>query len=382
MLDTIEIKFAKHPTLGLDVFQKYLEEHPKSFRSTVGMLSAQSISKYGNPSICFYLSFPWHWSIQEPIVQELDGLKTSFYVTTKKWALKILQPKVVVISDATPKIIRWIRVNLPHTKIVSTRHGIAVGGKNFGLQAAAATDFICVSSESIKKDLCKRALLNQDQVWVTGFPQMDSLFKDANLGFNNSSFKSVTYAPTYDPKLSSIEVIGDNPVQWIRGNNQSINLTIRPHPHLFFYQPELMNRWKEIIRLENNVVLDDSPFSSLSALLNKTDLLISDVSSVALQFIALDKPIICVVDIEKAKLSDKFAPDEIEWKMHAGTKLVNRSVDLPSAVESSLIDGDSDSILAERSRIRKYLFGDMTDGNAGVRIAQRLTKLQAKCSVG
>lgn len=376
--DDIEFGFMKDPVKGLkDIQKKYLENNG-NLRLTASLLSAQSITKFGTPSICFYLSSEWHWPIQEPITQELNNLKMSFYVTTKIWAIKLLDPKIIVISDAAPGVIRWIRTNLPQAKIVSTRHGIGVGGKNYGLYAAAATDYICVTSESIKNDLCNRALLSPEQVWVTGFTQMDGLFKLMNLGVEHSNFKSVTYAPTFDPKLSSIEVIGDNPVHWIRGNNKNIKLTIRPHPHLFRYNPTLMSAWKKNISQEANVFFDDSQVTDLSSLLIKTDLLISDVSSVALQFIALNRPIVCVVDLEKAKTSPKYAPNELEWKMHDSAKVVTKKIDLSHVVETLLVKGDDTDTLAKRNQMRKYLFGDVTDGRAGIRIAKNLSELHQK----
>ncbi len=374
-LDIVEIKFSRDPSRGLPIFQKYSAKNPMNIRVVVGMLSARSFQNFGPSKICFLLSSDWHWPIQKSVTQALDKLQISYYVTTRFWMLKILQPAVIVISDAAPAIIKWIRLNLPCAKIVSTRHGVGVGGKNYGLYAAAATDYICVSSESLKQDLCRDALLNEDRVWVTGFSQMDSLFRVSVPAPPISSFKRVTFAPTFDPKLSAVEVIGDNPVHWIRKENKKIHLTIRPHPHLFRSFPAVMNRWREIIKKEKNVIFDDSPFSELSSVLIKTDLLISDISSVALQFLALNKPLICVVDPEQARLSPKYAPEELEWKMHAAAVLVRRKEELHTAVEAALTGPVDPKILTEKMRMREYLFGGMTDGRAGERIAERLVRL-------
>jgi CDP-glycerol glycerophosphotransferase (TagB/SpsB family) len=286
-----------------------------------------------------------------------------------------LQPKIVVISDALPIVISWIRFHLPNTKIVNTRHGIGIGGKNYGLYAAAATDYICVTSKTLKQDLCRDAMLDENQVWVTGFSQMDGLFRFSSTLNKQSNLPRVTFAPTADPKLSAIDLIGDNPIRWIRGNNKNIHLTIRPHPNLFLHANRLMNAWKEIIRNEPNVVMDDDPFSDPSELLINTDLLISDVSSLAMQFMTLNKPIICVVDINKAKLSPKYAPEELEWKIHSAAVMVNKKEDLQAAVESALNKEPTPEIMIEKNRWRQYLFDDMTDGRAGERIAARLCEL-------
>lgn len=379
-LDNIEFQLLRNPARGFEVLKEFCAENPMNFRLMISLSSAISIAKFGIPSICFFLSSKWHWTIQRPITEKFDELRMPYYVTTKTWALNLLRPKIVVISDPAPELIRWLRANLPQTKIVSTRHGIGVGGKNYGLYAAAATDFICVTSQSIKNDLCKRALLGLDQVWVTGFSQMDGLFQSIDSHAYTSTVKSVTYAPTFDQRLSSIEIIGDDPIRWILGNNQNINLTIRPHPHLFRLNPTLMSMWKENANQKTNVFFDDSRGSELSDLLIRTDLLISDISSVALQFIALNRPIICLVDLEKAKLSSKYAPSELEWQMHAGARVVTEKDKLSNTVDSLLSNGDDSDTIADRDRLRNYLFGDLTDGNASYRIATHLSQLASTLS--
>jgi hypothetical protein len=372
-LDLLELNFFNKLTTQTNKFRIHLQNQPSNFRAFIGDLSYQSIKKNGMPSICFLLIADWHWTIQKSIIQSLDKQNYSYYITTQTWMLRILQPTIVVLSDAEPMTIKWIRTILPFTQIVSTRHGLGVGGKNYGLYAAAATDFICVSSESIKTDLCNDALINEERVWVTGFSQMDNLFKYKSEKKRTNS--NVTFAPTFDLALSSISVIGDDPVYWIRRDNKNINITIRPHPHLIRKAPLLIKRWISIYNNNPNVKLDIDPMSDLSSLLQNTDLLISDVSSVALQFMALNRPIICILDIEKARLSSKYAPEELEWKMHSATILLQNKYELNSAVVASLNGIINNEIIFERNRIRDYLFNGFADGNSGQRIAMNLINL-------
>ena len=376
-LDLVELDFPHHSDRAGLIFQRLLDKDPANIRALVGALSARSFQTFGPPKIGFLLSAHWHWTIQKSVTQALDALQTSCHITTRLWALKRMQPAIVVISDAAPRIVKWLRTHLPQAKIVNTRHGLAIGGKNYGLYAAAATDYLCVSSDSVKQDLCQAALLNEERVWVTGYSQMDSLFGASTPGPGAAAGKRVTFAPTCDLSLSALAVIGSNPVHWIRGTDRTIHLTIRPHPHLFRDLPVLMQQWSQLIKNEPNCVMDDKPLSDLSALLINTDLLISDVSSAALQFMALNKPIISVVDPDKARSSPKYAPEELEWKMHAATVVVQRKEQLHQAVKAALAGVQDPKIALERQRISDYLFGGMADGRAGERIAQRLVSLTA-----
>lgn len=376
-LDLIELNFSHDLAYTLSFYLNKLKLNPNSTRIKAGLTSVHSILKNGPPKICFFVGSDWHYSIQESVMQGLDALEIPYYVTTRYWALALFQPSCIIVSDTIPGVMKWIRQRVPRSKIVNTRHGIGVGGKNYGLYSAAATDFICVTSEHLKSDLCRDALLHKDRVWVTGFSQMDGLFKASRMNRSTSAIPKVLFAPTFDPGLGAFEVIGDDPVRWIRGNNQNIFLTIRPHPHLLTRQPALIQYWRSIVQSEPNVAFDDEPSTNLSTLLADTDLLISDVSSVALQFIALNRAIICVVNLEKARLSAKYAPEELEWKMHSATVLIHRKENLRAAVDTALRGGQDAEITFEKQKMRQYLFDGMTDGRAGERIAERLAGLIA-----
>jgi hypothetical protein len=172
-------------------------------------------------------------------------------------------------------------------------------------------------------------------------------------------------------------VIGDDPVHWIRGADKNINVVIRPHPHLIRNEPLLIKRWVSLYQNEPNVKLDFDTLSELSSLLNETDVLISDVSSVVLQFMALNKPVICVIDLDKAQSSYKYAPEELEWKMHVATTLLHTKESLKAAVDAALNEKENSETVLQRIRIRDYLFDGFTTGDAGLRIAEKLVDLKS-----
>ena len=87
------------------------------------------------------------------------------------------RPQAVVLSAPMPPLVNELRTLVPEACLVNTRHGISVNGKNYGLYASAACDRVCVSSEQHARETRELALLPEERVWPTGYPQMDGLFR-------------------------------------------------------------------------------------------------------------------------------------------------------------------------------------------------------------
>lgn len=94
-----------------------------------------------------------------------------------------------------------------------------------------------------------------------------------------------------------------------------------------------------------------------------------------MQFIALNSSIVCFVDLKKEKLSPKCAPNELEWQMHAGARVVTEKDQLSNTVDFLRTNGYKRYTIAERNRLKNYLFGNLTDGDASLRIFTHLYQL-------
>jgi hypothetical protein len=169
-------------------------------------------------------------------------------------------------------------------------------------------DIYCVTGKlnesKIKRNLEKLGL--KDTVVNVGYPKSDKLYQGALPGRNDifsrlhldSRKKTLLYAPSWDHGLSLRE-FGTSLVDTIL-QNKDYNLIIKLHPNSFC-SPQDNN----YITLTGGINWEQefSPFMNypncafvkefkIDELLTVSDIMITDLSSVALEFLALNKPVI------------------------------------------------------------------------------------------
>lgn len=335
-------------------------------------LEARKMKRDEPVRVVCYLRHKWHYHIQCSIADALTRMNIPVYYSDSIWFAVASRPDVLVISEALCDDLAKIRYMLPNCVIVNTRHGL--GDKNHAALGGSHSDYVCVSSESVARLLERDDMILREKIWVTGFPQMDSLFRGLCEGANSQrTGKTVLFAPTCTPELSAAFLLEDDLVQKIRGNDTDVRIIIRPHPHLARTLPSIVKKWLFESHQNVNVEIRAEENINIVDLYLESDLMISDVSSAALSWLATDKPLICVVDREKAEKSWHYAPDGLEWKMHDASILVENIDELPPSVCKAL---RNPSLLAEKRRpYRDYLFGNLQDGVAGQRIADRIHQL-------
>lgn len=348
--------------------------------AALGLRGADSLCATAQRSaeVAFLLTEDWHGWIQQPIAEALDREGIPYLFTTKPWLLAACRPRVVVLSSPTPELMKELRSSVAQARVVNTRHGISVNGKNYGLYAAAACDHVCASSEWNGRRTCELALLPQERVWTTGYPQMDGLFRrlrDVPAPAPSRSLRRVLFAPTFNPELSAAFLAGEDPVAAIRGNDESIGVVLAPHPHLRRNAPHLLAAWKRLAETRPNVEYFDCGAGNIVTSLADADVLVSDVSSVATQFLALDRPLVRFVDEDRARASRAYAPDGEEWELAAAAITVKRRADLAGAVRAALSGSQSSRVRAGRRQLQERFFGTLTDGRAGERIAQKIAAI-------
>jgi CDP-glycerol glycerophosphotransferase (TagB/SpsB family) len=110
----------------------------------------------------------------------------------------------------------------------------------------------------------------------------------------------VLYAPSWDEGLS-LRTSGEEVIENILKIN-NINLIVKLHPISYCPQdgPNYMFytggvNWKErLSKFETNKNFRHVPTNNIDPILSASDLMVTDVSSVALEFIMLDKPVIYI----------------------------------------------------------------------------------------
>ncbi len=174
-------------------------------------------------------------------------------------------------------------------------HGVSF--KNLAVREKALRfDFLCLPGRHHAELYRKQGLVVEggSTCLVTGFPKADALVagddtRDALLaryGFD-PSLPTVLLAPTGEKK-NALETMGKEIARAFAAD-RSLNLLIKPHDH-----PKKPTDWSvELAPLENERVrvareLDVVP------LLKSADLLITDASSVAVEYTLLDRPIVFV----------------------------------------------------------------------------------------
>jgi CDP-glycerol glycerophosphotransferase (TagB/SpsB family) len=103
-------------------------------------------------------------------------------------------------------------------------------------------------------------------------------------------------APTFTQGLSAVEILGERLVESVRGVDDSIRIMIRPHPHSRKTHPALLKVWKKQAAILPRVSVHDEEDLSLMDLFPLADVMVSDVSSAGLAWLATDRPLVCITD--------------------------------------------------------------------------------------
>ncbi len=320
-----------------------------------------------------YLQHKFHLSIQKNIALHLREMGFAVVFSESEWVISALRPRILITSEALYGRLQPIRQLVPDCLIVNTRHGL--GDKNHAAIGASHADRICVSSESIADLFADGYMIAREKIWVTGFSQMDDVFADSNSASareinKGKTGKTVLFAPTYNLTLSAAFLLKDEVVKNIRGDDSKINIIIKPHPHLITKSPEIIEAWAREASAHEHVHLELDPTVNVMGLFSQADLMISDVSSVALAWFAVDKPLICIVDENVASESLHYASEGIEWQMLRYARTINDPAALSTAVVAML--NEEFASQNKRREFSDFLFGNLRDGRSSVRIAEKV----------
>lgn len=160
------------------------------------------------------------------------------------------------------------------------------------------------TENTIKKyDLEKKNI----KLYDIGYPKSDALLcgkykrEDVltDIGLD-PHLKTVVYAPSWDEGLS-LRTAGEEIIERIL-QIENINLIVKLHPisycpengpNYLFYTGGI--NWNKILKkFETNSRFRHVPTNNIDPILSASDVMVTDVSSVALEFIMLDKPVIYI----------------------------------------------------------------------------------------
>lgn len=222
---------------------------------------------------------------------------------------------------------------------------------------------------------------------LNGKFERDEVLKGLGLPAEN---KTVLYAPSWDEGLS-LRTSGRQIIAELL-KLENVNVIVKLHP-ISYCSPDGPNYmfytggvdWKkELSEFESNSNFRHIPVSSIDPLLSASDIMVTDVSSVALEFIMLDKPVVyidCPDFYEKtlSKVYSEFGETTAEFvkndpKANAGRHtgvVVEKVSDLRDAVLKCLSDPGENS--AKRKQFSKQLA--YNHGKAGEVAADTVMKI-------
>lgn len=232
------------------------------------------------------------------------------------------------------------------------------------------TDYLIVTSEKIKDYYSEAFQMPKSKIKVLGLPRMDYYFENHDLNKIKNDFcreynispdkKIILYAPTFrdEEKYNNVfnyldldrfnEVLGDEYV-----------LALRLHPKIKnFYKDDISAKGKYI---------DVSGFSSEQELMLISDILITDYSSIMIEYSVLNKPtVFFTYDLDSYLANERgFYYD---FKATVPGPIVHTSDELIETIKNDDFD---------KSRISEFVMTqfDEIDGQSSARVVDYLLKL-------
>lgn len=182
---------------------------------------------------------------------------------------------------------------------------------------------------------------------VTGFIKSDQLFGPtaqtraefcARLGIDPGK-RIVLFAPTYNPELSAMHCVAEG-IRKVADNDTT--LLIKLHN---MSEPHWKDMYRRIASVHHNIhYLTDADYSGM---MHAADLMISDVSSIFIEFLLLDKPVV-LFNNPRIKDFPNYHPEDIEYKTRDAAVQVASLDELLQAVRLELTCPEKRSAIRQR----------------------------------
>jgi hypothetical protein len=258
-----------------------------------------------------------------------------------------IKPDILIVGCEVA-IVNWAHVLLAKSKgipILEVQHGIFT---HLTPIIPPISDKCAVGGEYYREIYLKGGAKN-DQVVVTGWPKLDGLADQLNRDLSKPR-REVLFATQpldLDLNLKVIETIG---TCFDRLN--SVHLIVKPHPR------EDPKAYAETCALFKSVILRSNQENTTS-LVASTDVLITVSSTVALEAVLLDKPIVCL----------NMSNDESVYISSGVALNVTKYEDIVPAIKDALHNDEIVENLADARKVFTYQHTYHRDGKASKRVA-------------
>lgn len=264
-----------------------------------------------------------------------------------------LESELAVVADVC-------HFRIPHLpRVVNVGHGLISKGLYYCrgpiVRRENLSEMICVPG------LRHKSLLLDDvrvPIEVTGFIKSDLLFDPKSM--ERARFcevmnldqdkKIILFAPTFNDELSAIPIIGEG-IERFATPETLVMIKLHHMTSL---------KWREMYkalaqRNEHILLLEDSDYSGM---MHAADVMISDVSSMFVEFMLMNKP---VVLFQNPKLQEypHFDADNIEYQIRDAVHVAECFPELEHKVHRALERPD------ELSSAREHYIGELDHGRDG-----------------
>lgn len=282
--------------------------------------------------------------------------KLAFGIAYFQRVIDTVKPDILIVGDdrATP-----VRSHV----LLAKKMGIPVLEIQHGMIIIQATPMDTPLSDKIAAggDYSKKVYMTfgakKEQIIVTGWPKLDKYvkWKESLTGKHKDGTDILFATQPEDTKLilDSIDTIGS-----FIEDSTHFRLIIKPHP------TENSKIYNPILKKYKNVILHKSS-EDFSSLIASSDILVTLISTVAIEAAVLDKPIICIDTTNKESM---FASSGIAME-------VKNLEELIPAIKDVLYNEDTRQKLADARAKFVYEHAYKQDGKASERVANLIVEM-------
>lgn len=246
-----------------------------------------------------------------------------------------VRAKVAVVADTC-------HFSIPHIpRVVNVGHGLICKGFYYTTDPVVRREnlstLICVPGNWHKDRLKENVFV---PMVTTGFIKSDLLFKENSVGRHkfcrdfgiDPNNKIILFAPTFNEEFSSIP--------WIQEDiaclaEAGATVLIKLHN---MTDPQWMDMYRSLARDNDNVLyLEDADYSGM---MHASDVMISDVSSIFIEFMLMDKPVV-LFNSPHAYKYPSIMEDDLEYLVRDAVQEAENLPDLFLEVEKALTSPDS-----------------------------------------
>jgi CDP-glycerol glycerophosphotransferase (TagB/SpsB family) len=185
------------------------------------------------------------------------------------------------------------------------------------------------------------------------------------LGLDPSK-KIVLYAPTFNVDLSSVYTFAN---RFAELHRTDCSILIKLHGSTV---PKFVNHYRQCAEHHTNFFFIDDP--NLAPYIGGADIMISDVSSAFMEFMALDKPVI-LFDNPNRKMYHGYNEENIEYKWRDLAQRADSFDGVKELLESVIQRGDDKSEIRRQYSARLFT---ARDGSASKRVWEETRKICAQ----